>query len=120
MQALMKMVLTTSNHSVGLAPNVQQPPALRIIASRQPRASAMNRDFQTRFTAAFLFLLTVAAIALAWINFRKQSQFVPPYDGVWWLERDGNIVANRVDTNGPGARAGIHSGDRPGGTTAVP
>jgi two-component system NtrC family sensor kinase len=112
MQALTKMVLTTSNHSVGLAPNVQQSVVLRVVASRQPRASAMNRDFQTRFTAAFLFLLTVAAIALAWINFRKQSQFVPPYDGVWWLERDGNIVANRVDTNGPGDRAGIHPGDR--------
>jgi len=72
----------------------------------------MNRDFQTRFVAAFLFLLTTAAIILAWINFRKESQFVPPYDGVWWLERNGNIVADHVDPNGPGARAGIKPGDQ--------
>ncbi|HEV2698115.1 MAG TPA: PDZ domain-containing protein, partial [Terriglobales bacterium] len=72
----------------------------------------MNRDLQTRFTAAFLFLLTTAAVVLAWINFRKEAQFVPPYDGVWWLEREGSIIANRVDANGPGARAGINPGDR--------
>jgi len=72
----------------------------------------MNRDFQTRFTAALLFLLTVAAVTLAWINFRKESQFVPPYDGVWWLEQNGNVVAKRVDANGPGARAGIKPGDQ--------
>ena len=72
----------------------------------------MNRDFQTRFTAAILFLLTVAAITLAWINFRKENQFVPPYDGVWWIEANGTIVARRVDANGPGFRAGIKAGDR--------
>ncbi|HZP18038.1 MAG TPA: PDZ domain-containing protein, partial [Terriglobales bacterium] len=72
----------------------------------------MNRDFQIRSTAGFLVLLTAAAIILAWINFRKESQYVPPYDGVWWVERGGSIVAERVDPNGPGARAGIRAGDR--------
>src|SRR5579864_1782852 len=105
------MVLTSSNQSVGVAGNVQACFRPRVPAKPQALASAMNRDFQTRFVAAFLFLLTTAAIILAWINFRKESQFVPPYDGVWWLERNGNIVADRVDPNGPGARAGIKPGD---------
>jgi two-component system, NtrC family, sensor kinase len=72
----------------------------------------MNREFQTRFVAAFLFLLTTATVILGWINFRKETQFVPPYDGVWWLERNGYIIADRVDQNGPGARAGVAAGDR--------
>ncbi|HEX6803170.1 MAG TPA: ATP-binding protein [Terriglobales bacterium] len=72
----------------------------------------MNREFQFRFTAVFLVLLTAAAVTLAWINFRKQSQFVAPYDGVWWREHGQNIVADRVDPRGPGAHAGIKVGDR--------
>jgi len=72
----------------------------------------MNRDFQIRFTAGFLVLLTAAAVTLAWINFRKERQFVAPYDGVWWVEREGKIVAERVDAKGPGAQAGIKRGDR--------
>src|SRR5690349_1104211 len=106
------MVLTSSNQSIGMAENVQAYCRSRVAAQPQALASAMNRDFQTRFTAAFLFLLTAAAIILAWINFRKESQFVPPYDGVWWLERNGSIVADRVDPNGPGARAGIKLADQ--------
>jgi len=72
----------------------------------------MNREFQIRFTAGVLVLLTVAAVTLAWINFRKEGQFVSPYDGVWWMERNGNVVADRVDPHGPGAEAGIKAGDR--------
>ena len=74
----------------------------------------MNRDFQIRFTAGFLVLLTAAAVTLGWINFRKerQSGSLAPYDGVWWIEREGKIVAERVDPRGPGAQAGIRRGDR--------
>ncbi len=72
----------------------------------------MNRDFQIRFTAGFLALLTAAAITLAGINFRKESQYVAPYDGVWWVEQGQNLVAERVDVKGPGIRAGIRIGDR--------
>ena len=72
----------------------------------------MNREFQIRFIAGFLVLLTVASVTLAWINFRKERQYVAPYDGVWWIERGGNIVADRVDPRGPGSQAGIKRGDR--------
>ena len=71
----------------------------------------MNREFQIRFTAGVLVLLTAAAVTLAWINFRKESQFIAPYDGVVWTERSGNIVAERVNPRGPGAQAGIKAGD---------
>ena len=75
----------------------------------------MNRDFQIRFTAGLLILLTTAAVVLAWINFQKEAEFQIPSDGVWWMEQtgsDGGLVANRVEPNGPGDKAGIRVGDR--------
>ena len=104
------MALTTSKQAPTLASKVHR--YERGIVSAEQIDFPMNRDFQIRFMAGFLVLLTVAAITLAWINFRKESQFVAPYDGVWWIERDGNIVADRVDPGGPGAQAGIKTGDR--------
>ena len=71
----------------------------------------MNREFQSRFSAVFLAPLTVAAASLAWINFQKERQFEVPYDGVWWIESGGSLQAQRVDTEGPGERAGIKQGD---------
>jgi two-component system NtrC family sensor kinase len=72
----------------------------------------MNRDFQIRFTAGLLFLLTVASMVLAGINFQKERDYQVPYDGVWWVEHDSTLFADRVETNGPGAKAGIKEGDR--------
>jgi len=72
----------------------------------------MNRDLQIRTTAIVLAVLTVAAVALAWINFQKERDFQVPYDGVWWIEKKGNLVADRVESDGPGARAGIKQGDQ--------
>src|SRR5581483_11748444 len=53
----------------------------------------------------------VAAVAFAWVNLRKESQFPVPYDGVFWVERNGGVVADRVESNSPGDRAGIQAGD---------
>ena len=72
----------------------------------------MDRDFQTRFTAVFLVLLTAATMVLAGINFRKASQYATPYDGVWWMEHGHDLIADRVDADSPGTRAGIKIGDR--------
>jgi PAS domain S-box-containing protein len=72
----------------------------------------MNREFQIRFTAGFLFLLTAVAAVLAWINFQKEREFQVPYDGVWWVESGGNLIADRVEADGPAAKAGIKAGDR--------
>jgi two-component system NtrC family sensor kinase len=71
----------------------------------------MNRESQARFVAVLLFLLTVAAVVFAGFNFQKERQSAVPDDGVWWIERGGRLVADRIDPSGPGARAGIKADD---------
>jgi PAS domain S-box-containing protein len=78
----------------------------------EPPVQPMNRDFQIRFTAVLLALLTVAAAYLAWVNFQKERDFPVPNDGVWWVEHDGKLVADRVEPMGPGDKGGIRIGDR--------
>ncbi len=104
------MAPDVQNHFSGTSPALNQEP-LR----------SMNRDFQIRFTAGLLILLTTAAVVLAWINLQKEADFQIPTDGVWWMEQAqpaqpaGNevgMVANRVEPNGPGDKAGIRAGDR--------
>src|ERR1700756_2913638 len=73
---------------------------------------SMNKEFQICFTAGFLFLITVAACVFAWINFQKEHEFQIPYDGAWWVERGGHLVADRVEHNGPADKAGIRQGDQ--------
>src|SRR6266436_9355213 len=83
---------------------------LRPVALVSPHGP-MNKDFQIRFTAGLLFLLTVAACAFAWINFQKEHEFQIPSDGAWWVERGGHLVADRVERNSPADKAGIRQGD---------
>ena len=71
----------------------------------------MNREFQARFTVIVLGLLTVAAMVFATLNYRLEHQSSIPDDGVWWLDGNGKVVADRLDPNGPAAVAGIHRGD---------
>src|SRR6266436_5549266 len=106
------MALTSSNRYSSLAANVHPSSQTSVVAALRTSGLPMNRDYQIRFTAGFLALLTAAVITLAWINFRKDAQFVAPYDGAWWVEHSGNVIADRVDGNGPAARAGIRTGDR--------
>jgi len=73
---------------------------------------AMDRTLQNRFFAVFLALVSVAAITFAWINFQKDREYSAPYDGVWWVEANGHLQAERVDADGPGEKAGIKEGDR--------
>ena len=80
-------------------------------AAVSPHGS-MNRDFQIRFTAGLLFLLTLAACVFAWINFQKEHEFQVPYDGAWWVEHGGRLVADRVEPNGPADKGGIRRGDQ--------
>ena len=57
----------------------------------------MNREFQTRLTASILVLLTVAAVVFAGYNYKVERSFAIPDDGVWWLERKGQLVADKLD-----------------------
>src|SRR5690348_17382809 len=77
-----------------------------------PPRSPMNKELQIRFTAVVLALLTVAAATFAFLNFSKERQLQVPVDGVWWVEQGGHLVAERVDADGPGTRAGIKQGDQ--------
>jgi two-component system, NtrC family, sensor kinase len=105
------MALSSSIQRRALAGNVHLPCRTSLSAA-QPSAFSMNRDFQIRFTAGLLALFTVAAITLAWINYQKETQFIAPYDGVSWIEHNGGIFADRVEPEGPGARAGIEKGNQ--------
>src|SRR6202046_1817943 len=78
----------------------------------EPPAKPMNRESQVRFVAVLLFLLTVAAVVFAGFNFDAELKSAVPDDGVWWVEHDGRLTADRVDPNGPGAKSGIKTGDR--------
>src|SRR5256885_6522518 len=78
---------------------------------RHTNVRPMDKQLQVRFTAVVLALLTVAAATLASINFQKESEFRVPYDGVWWVEHDGRLTAQRVDSEGPAQRPGIKAGD---------
>jgi len=71
----------------------------------------MNREFEARFTAILLTLLTVAAVLFAGFNYKAEHQSAIPDDGAWWIERNGNLVADRLEPNGPAERAGIRRGD---------
>src|SRR5215471_12760733 len=79
--------------------------------SPKPQGRKVNKDYQIRFTAGLLLLLTVAAAAFAWINFQKEREFQVPTDGVWWVEHGNKLVAERVETGGPAEKAGLHQGD---------
>ncbi|HEY3972079.1 MAG TPA: ATP-binding protein [Candidatus Sulfotelmatobacter sp.] len=77
-----------------------------------PAPQPMNRESQARFVAVLLFLLTVAAVVFAGFNFQKERDSAVPDDGVWWVEHNGRLLADRVDPSGPGAKAGIKAGDQ--------
>ena len=98
-----------------MAVNVQNPngvhPTPNLGSNPGLPLRSMNTDFQNRFTVVLLTLLTGAAVVFAWINFQKRD-FQVPYDGVRWLEQDGSLAADRVEADGPGAKAGIKKGDR--------
>ena len=90
-----------------LVPAPLQPPG-----GSGPLPKPMNRESQARFVAVVLFLLTVAAVVFAGFNFQAEQKFAVPYDGVWWVEHGGHLVAERVEPNGPGVKAGIKPGDQ--------
>ena len=71
----------------------------------------MNREFQARFTVILLGLFTLAAIVFAGFNYKLEHQTAIPDDGVWWMEKNGQVVADRLEPNGPAALAGVRNGD---------
>jgi PAS domain S-box-containing protein len=71
----------------------------------------MKNAAQTRVLAIVLALATVAACVLAAMNFEHENGLEVPTDGVWWVEANGGLKAERVPASSPGHRAGIRTGD---------
>jgi signal transduction histidine kinase len=81
------------------------------------------KDLKTQFASALLFVLTVAAVCCAIVNFRQQSLYHLPDDGVIWVDRVGGpgqnaaargqnqVVALHVTPASQGYNAGIRAGD---------
>src|SRR5260370_3279117 len=103
------MALRSSKKTIDLAANVHSVQRASVADSRSLLAAPMNRDFQIRFTAVLLVLLTVAAITLASISFRKGSQYPAPYDGVNWIERRQGPVPDHGAGISPRPRRARHT-----------
>ena len=74
------------------------------------------RDLKTQFASALLFVLTVAAVCCAVVNFRQQSLYHLPDDGVTWVDRaapsgQNEVLALHVIPGSPADNAGIRAGD---------
>jgi two-component system NtrC family sensor kinase len=95
-----------------MAANVQNHLGARVTVPQRLPSKRMKSDFQIRFTAGLLILLTTAAVVLGLINFQKEREYQVPYDGIWCVEKDGALNVARIDPNGPGAKVGIAVGDQ--------
>jgi hypothetical protein len=73
--------LANDLHSPNTQSSVRRPSSRR--TKPELHFGPMTKDFQTRFSAVTLAVLTVAAAVFAFINFQKERQFETPYDGVW-------------------------------------
>jgi two-component system, NtrC family, sensor kinase len=98
--------------SSDVAPNVHQLSRGSSVVQPGVPLRSMNKDFQIRFNAGLLILLTAAAVTFAAINFQKEREFQAPSDGIRWVETSDGLRVERMDANGPGAKAGIKMGDQ--------
>src|SRR5262244_3176006 len=68
-----------------------------------------RRMFSFRYVATVF--LTVAVLVLGALNVQQKRSFIPPDDGVSWIEGTAGIQAHAVAHNGPAEKAGIQPGD---------
>ena len=95
-----------------MAANVQTYLGAGAISPQGLPSRHMKSDFQIRFTAGLLILLSTAAVVLGVINFQKEHEFQVPYDGIRCVENNGVLTVVRIDPNGPGAKVGVQVGDQ--------
>src|SRR5882724_11584126 len=95
-----------------MAANVQNHLGVSASVAQGLPSRHMKSDFQIRFMAGLLILLTTAAVVLGVINFQKEHEYQVPYDGIWCVEDNGVLTVVRIDPNGPRAKVGIQIGDQ--------
>ena len=73
----------------------------------------MEASLITRLQATLLAVATAGLFVLAVLNFRQESLFQQPDDGVWWSEAQGGagLEAVKVLPESPGQRAGLQAHD---------
>jgi len=71
----------------------------------------LRNAFQTRILAVALAVATLGVCVLAGFNLAQELGVEFPTDGVWWVEAQGGLRAERVPADSPGGRAGVHAGD---------
>ena len=80
----------------------------------------METSFFNRLQATMLAVATASLFLLAVLNFRQESHFQQPDDGVWWREVPGGLEAERVLPDMPGQQAGIQVHDLLTGAAVLP
>jgi PAS domain S-box-containing protein len=80
----------------------------------------MEKSLINRLQAMLLALATAALFLLAILNFRQESHFQQPDDGVWWRETIAGLEAVKVLPHGPGRNAGIQAHDLLTGVKMLP
>jgi two-component system NtrC family sensor kinase len=71
-----------------------------------------NEQRMDTLQVAGLIALAGALLFLGVISFTNQLSWREPTDGIVWEQQGGDVVAASVESEGPGADAGIRSGDR--------
>src|ERR1035438_872624 len=71
----------------------------------------MRNAFQTRILAVALAVATLGVCVLAGFNLSQELNVQFPTDGVFWVEAQGGLRADRVAAESPGSKAGIRAGD---------
>ena len=71
----------------------------------------MLQELRFQLSTALLTVLTLAAAIAAGVNYEQNQRFRLPTDDVLWADRAEGVVASRVTSGGPAARAGIREGD---------
>src|SRR3954453_15478486 len=68
-----------------------------------------RKIFSFKFVATVL--LTIAVLVLGALNVQQKRRYVPPDDGVSWIQGPAGIQARLVVPEGPADKAGIQRGD---------
>ena len=71
----------------------------------------MDKAAQNRILAIVLAVATLVICVLGALNYSREAGYDVPTDGVWWMEVNGGLRADRVPANSPAQREGVRTGD---------